>query len=258
MGTTNNDYNFSLFKPATEYGKKNRNLILTLVTIWAVAIFGFQALLLIFEKPTPEKSLVTFESVWENVKTGKATIKEKQDLVTSLVLTTGKMSLKPQADSLVNKALTYYVNSMLSETEQVALSNQLVLLADTKEKLTTAVDEEYIALQADLITIKAAINTIANEKTGIEPTNNKAIILPYNLYAENNELSKEEMEALPVTMKLYLTHNQSFLTDTTFLGFPFHYFYSAEFLLILFVLLCLVYSIKITQLQRKYNIKEEE
>jgi hypothetical protein len=258
LGTSNKDYNFSLFKPVTEYGKKNRNLIITLVVIWAVAIFGFQGLLVIFEKPTPEQSLITFESVWENVKTDNASITEKQDFINSLVLTTGKASLKPADDSLVNKALTYYVNSMLTEEEQVQLSEQLVQLSSTREQLTTAIDEEYINLQADLISIKADINAIANEKTGVDSMNLKETILPYNLYAENAALTDEEMAALPETMKLYLTHNQSFLTDTKFLGFPFHYFYSSEFLLILFVLLCLVYSMMITRLQKKYNIKEEE
>lgn len=258
MGTSNNDYNFSLFKPVSEYGKKNRNLILIMVTIWFVAIFGFQALLLIFEKPTPEASLVTFESVWDNVKNNHATVPEKQDLINSLVMVTGKSTLAAKDDTLVNKALTWYVNSMLTDSEQVLLSNQIAVLTVAKDSLKTANDEVYAILQTDLVNAKAAINAIANEKTGIDPTNNKEVILPYNLYAVNSELTAEEMEALPETMKLYLTHNQSFLTDTQFLGFPFHYFYTAEFLLILFVILCLIYSIRITQLQKKYSINEEE
>jgi putative solute:sodium symporter small subunit len=125
------------------------------------------------------------------------------------------------------------------------------------EKLTKATDAEYIQLQTDLIRIKTTINSITNEKTGIDPTNNKSAILPYNLNSENKELSATDIEALPKIMKLYLTHNQSILTDTKILGFPFHYFYTAEFLLILFVSMCLFYSIRITQLQKKFLIKEE-
>lgn len=222
-----------------------------------MAIFGFQLLLLIVQKPTPEKTLLTFESVWENVKTGKATEPEKKDFVNSLVAVAGKSSVKPGNKIVLDNALTWSVFSFVSDSEKVILSGQIRELLTIKEKLPEATDAEYALLQSDLTRIKATINSIANEKTGIDPTNNKAAILPYNLNAESKELSADDIEALPKIMKLYLTHNQSFLTDTKIIGFPFHYFYTAEFLLILFVGMCLFYSIRITQLQKKYSIKEE-
>jgi putative solute:sodium symporter small subunit len=58
-------------------------------------------------------------------------------------------------------------------------------------------------------------------------------------------------------MTKYATHNQSVLTDFAFLGFPFHYFYSGVFLLILFVFLCWLYCIRLERLQKKYSIHEE-
>lgn len=257
METNTNQYNFSLFKPVSEYGRRNRNLILTLITIWVLAIFGFQVLLLIFQKPTPEKSLISFESVWDHVKTGKASNQQKMELVNSMILVSGKSSVKPADRLALNKALSYYVFSMVSDSEKVVLEGLIKELTGTREKLAIARDAEYAQLQSDLLRIKATINAIANEKTGIDPTNNKASILPYSLNAENAELSVQEIETLPQIMKFYLTHNQSFLTDTKFLGFPFHYFYTAEFLLILFVLMSLFYSIRITQIQKKFSIIEE-
>jgi len=257
LETSNNEYNFSLFKPVSPYGKRNRNLILTLLGIWVVAIFGFQVLLLIFQKPTPEKALVTFESVWESAKTGNASDQEKMELINSLIAVAGKSSVKAKDKLVLDNALTWYVCSMISDSDKVILSEEIRALAATKEKLAKSSDAEYKQLQSDLIQIKASINSIANEKTGIDPTNNKEAILPYNLNAENKELTTADMEALPKIMKLYLTHNQSFLTDTKFLGFPFHYFYTAEFLLILFVLMSLFYSIRITQIQKEYSIIEE-
>ena len=228
-----------------------------MLIIWFVAIFGFQLLLLIVQKPTPEKTLLTFESVWESVKTGKATVQEKMDFVNSLVAVAGKSSVKPADRIVLDNALTWSVFSMVSDSEKVILSQQIMELRTIKEKLPKAKDAEYTLMQSDLLRIKTNINAIANEKTGIDPTNNKAAILPYNLNAENKELSAADMEALPEIMKLYLTHNQSFLTDSKILGFPFHYFYTAEFLLILFVGMCLFYSIRVTQLQKKFLIKEE-
>jgi uncharacterized membrane protein len=242
LETTNNDYNFSLFKPGSPYGRKNRNLIVTLVIIWFVAVFGFQFLLLLFEKPTPEKSLIVFESVWENIKTGKATDQEKKDFVNSLVAVAGKSTLKPANKIVLDNALTRVVFDMVSDPEKVILSDHV---------------KEYTRLKSDLSRIKTSINSIANERTGIDPTNNKEAILPYHLNADNTELSTDDTEALPEIMKLYLTHNQSFLTDTKILGFPLHYFYTAEFLLILFVGLCLFYSMRTTQLQKKFSVKEE-
>ena len=257
MKTSINEYNFNLFQPVSPYGRKNRNLIITLLTIWFVAIFGFQLLLLLVQKPTPEKTLLTFESVWESVKTGKATVQEKMDFINSLVAVAGKSTVKPANRIVLDNALTWSVFSMVSDSEKVTLSQLILELRTIKDKLPKAKDAEYALMQSDLLRIKTDINAIANEKTGIDPTNNKAAILPYNLNAENKELSAADMEALPKIMKLYLTHNQSFLTDTKFLGFPFHYFYTAEFLLILFVGMCLFYSIRITQLQKKFSILED-
>jgi len=257
LETSNNDYNFSLFKPVSQYGRKNKNLIITLLIIWFVAIFGFQLLLLLVQNPTPEKSLITFESVWESVKSGKATDQGKMDFVNSLVTVAGKSSIKPVNRIVLDNALTWSVFSMVSDSEKVILSQLIVELGTIKVKLPKATDAEYSQMQSDLLRIKTTINSIANEKTGIDPTNNKAAILPYNLNAENKELSASDMEALPKIMKLYLTHNQSFLTNTKILGFPFHYFYTAEFLLILFVGMCLFYSIRVTRLHKKFSIKEE-
>lgn len=254
---TNKEYNFSLFKPVSPYGRKNRNLIISIVIIWFVAIFGFQGLLMILEKPTPEKALTVFESVWDNVKSGNACETEKMDFVNSLISVAGKSSVKPEDKIIIDNALTWCVYSMITDSEKVVLSGLVKELTGTREKLTTATDAEYAKLQSDLGRIKASINAIANESTGVDPTNNKASILPYNINAEYIELTSEDKDALSNTMKLYLTHNQSVLTDTKFLGFPFHYFYTAEFLLILFVVLCLYYSIRINKLQKKFAIKEE-
>ncbi len=68
----------------------------------------------------------------------------------------------------------------------------------------------------------------------------------------NDENRKVFMEA----MDLYLVHNQSVLTDTNFLGFPFHYFYTAVFLLILFVGLCWLYCVRTDMFNKKYGIEE--
>ncbi len=59
-------------------------------------------------------------------------------------------------------------------------------------------------------------------------------------------------------MNKYLIHNRSVLTDTNFLGFPFHYWYTAEFLLIMFVLLCWTYCFVIDRVYKKHPLETEE
>ena len=83
-------------------------------------------------------------------------------------------------------------------------------------------------------------------------------LLPSSLVkVESSALSDESKQALPEIMELYLIHNQSFLTDFKFLGFPFHYWYTAQFLLILFVLLCLYYAVSIDRMNEEYEFVEE-
>jgi putative solute:sodium symporter small subunit len=64
-------------------------------------------------------------------------------------------------------------------------------------------------------------------------------------------------DEIPNIMKLYLVHNQNFFTDFEFIGFPFHYWYTAQFLLILFVVLCLIYAVVIDRSNVKHDFVEE-
>ena len=57
-------------------------------------------------------------------------------------------------------------------------------------------------------------------------------------------------------MDLYLIHNSSPL-NFKFIGFPFHYWYTAQFLLILFVLLCLIYAVIIEKVNKKHEFPED-
>jgi uncharacterized membrane protein len=256
MQPSDKDYSFSLFKPGSEYNKKNRNLILSLLAIWVIAIFGFQLLLLVIQKSTPEDTLIKFESVWDNVVSGNASSEGKEIYVNSLIAVAGKSSVNAESKLLLNKAITTAVFSMISDSNRILLSTYVEELHVTREKLVKASDSEYIQLQEQLKGTKASINAIANESTGKDPSNLKESILPYCLNPASVQLTSAELDVLHSDMKLYLTHNQSILTDAKFLGFPFHYFYTSEFLLILFVFLSLFYSIRVTQLQKKFSVKE--
>ena len=246
------DYRISFFKPTTPFSKTNRNLVLILVSIWAIAVFGFQILLRVMEEPTPEAALITFEKVWGNVKAETASTEEKVEFANSVLMVLGKSTLawKPEKRAILDNALSWVVYDLMSGdslrstfiTEVAGIEKQYAELTDLKDPKQQLPWNEA----------KASIIQRVAPMLGLEIYSLKAKLLPLELRAASlEEFKAENKEKLHGIMSLYLTHNQSVLTDTVFLGFPFHYFYTAIFLLVLFVVLCWVYSYKIDKLHQK-------
>lgn len=213
----NIDYSVNLFTPKTGHAKANSKIIITMVLVWAVAVFGFQFLLKALEKPTKEKSLIAFEQVWENVAAGMATSSEKQTIAKSILAVLGK-SVKKEDRAILVKVLNWNVYSLSPD-------------------LTKAQASEHLGVSAE--SLEAVLLALELSETRVDA------------------LDGDAKDRVPGIMRLYLTHNQSVLTDTVFLGFPFHYWYTAEFLLILFVGLCLTYCILIDRIHKKYQIRED-
>lgn len=235
----NNDYNINIFKPKTTYTKINSSIILITIVIWAAAVFGFQFLLKALEKPVPEKNYITFTENWKKIQDKKITIRETQDLLKTIINLSGK-SAEARSNKTIDKFVTVMIYQILPENKKEDFIN---LTNDLESKNAENMKMDYV-LQA--------LNIQKNDIT--------ASLIPYNLINLNKAftLKNEELEEIPVIMKKYLVHNRSFLTDTKFLGFPFHYFYTAVFLLILFVLLCFVYCKIIEKVNKNFNIEQEE
>ena len=273
---TPNDYNFSIFNPVNEYSRRNRNIILSILVLWIVCIFGFQFLLLILQKPTPEKRLAVYESVAGKVFDGQATVEEKQAFAGSLLMVLGK-TIKPADRAILDNVLTQTVYDLLADSaERKVLTDKLTPLAAKRaelEALGSAWKEKEIkyadyekgslALNDEIISLKDELGSFLNSVAdrlippGEEFRHVMLIWLPYELkfraIAEPKAADPAQMDQI---MKLYLTHNQSFLTDFKFMGFPFHYFYTAVFLLILFVVLCILYAWRIEHLHRRFQMEE--
>lgn len=233
--TNNEDYHVNFFKPMSDHARTNKKLIATLAVIWFCSVFGFQALLIILNEPTPEKAFTTFETVYpEIVHNQVASVETKQQFSRALLSVLGKnIVVSDNHKAVLKEALTWSVFSMLSESSRQALINDPL---ENSFKSAQAViglsDEGFDKIMVDL--------------------------LPYSLVKpESDQLSAEVIEALPGIMQLYLVHNQNVLTNFSFLGFPFHYWYTAQFLLILFVVLCLVYALIIDRTSKKFNFVEE-
>lgn len=228
--TEHEQYEVNFFKPLTDHAKANKKLISTLAIIWAVAVFGFHFLLILITTPTPEQTLNDFNSVWPQVvKDNSATVEMKQVFAKSMLMVLGKnIAVKDDHKAVLKESLSWSVYSMqpdsikpLYKLEPISAATNIGLSSDGFDKIMRDL------LPSSLIKV------------------------------ESSSLSDESKTALPEIMELYLVHNQSFLTDFKFLGFPFHYWYTAQFLLILFVVLCLFYAVSIDKLNEKYQFVEE-
>ncbi|RPH31739.1 MAG: DUF4212 domain-containing protein [Bacteroidales bacterium] len=255
---TNNNYDFSLFKPKSEYTRRVRNIIVSMLIVWAVAVFGFQILLLSLQKPTPEKSFIAYESVWEKVKSGSATADEKKTFAASIAAVLGKSTLKKDKKEILANALSWNLYGSLDSSKKENLLKSVQELRTSTENLgKSTTDDGYLQAKESLNESKKELFSQLNDIYGFESNSLEVNIIAFNLISSDiQQLDENVATSLPAIMKLYLVHNQSFLTDTKFLGFPFHYFYTGEFLLILFVLLSLIYSKRVEHLQKKLNIVE--
>ncbi len=254
---SSDQYNFSLFTPRNLHGKKNRNVILTMLAIWAVAVFGFQFLLKVIEKPTPEKALIMFESTWASVNTSGLKATDHKTFLTSLLLVKGKNIVKPDDQKVLSKAISYVTFNIVPDSIEAAAFVTLSELQTLKTQLTMVKDEEYLKLKLTISEHIKALSVMLEPFTGIKTGSLESAILISSLNVDYPEsFSDNSFQMLPAIMKLYLTHNQSGLTDIKFLGFPFHYFYTAVFLLILFVGLCIIYNILIEWRLKKQGIVE--
>ncbi len=252
-----NDYHFNLFQPFTEHGRKIRNLILTMLAIWAVCVFGFQILLKVVEKPTPEATLTSFDASYASIQNGSIDQATVRDFLHSLVLTAGKVGIKPADRVVLTGGINVAFRMLVNDSIRGPIMDRLPEMMAMKENLAKTKDQEYLDLKTGISRIQSDLMAQTAPITGFVPGGLESEILVAYLKADAPvALSAPELESLPALMKLYLTHNQSFLTDFIFLGFPFHYFYTAVFLLILFVGLCLFYNLRLDRRMKMEKIEE--
>jgi len=250
MGAPDQDYRLSFFKPTTDQARLNRNLVALLFTIWAIAIFGFQIALKLLEKPTPEKAYTAFELVIPNVESGTAVESDYQGLMQSSLAVLGKIFIKADEQSLLEGVVTWSLFQVADSATAGQLAEKIAAFETVKAAMTDITDPGYVAARNELGLMAAPL-------AGIAPTDPLIRILPLSLgSAAFTGTPPADLNRMNDIMKTYLIHNQSFLTNFKVLGFPFHYFYTAVLLLILFVGLCWLYCVRIDRMNAKLNIAD--
>lgn len=250
METNPDNYHISFFKPTTPQAKMNRNLALQLIIIWAVAVFGFQILLRVIEKPVPEHVLTEFLAVWPNVESGVANPDELSTFAQANLTLLSKVFIKPDEREVLRNALTWSVFQLAQDDEKIALADAISKFETKCLEITDITNPEY-KLQRDNLGQAAAMIL------GLSNNDIRVTILPLELISKySSEFTSENQAKISPIMTKYFVHNQSVLTDTIFLGFPFHYFYTAVFLLVLFVFLCWLYCIRTDAMHKKLMVND--
>jgi len=253
----NSDYHFNLFQPLNEHGRKIRNLILITLSIWAIAVFGFQVLLKLVEKPTPELALTRFEAAYEAFQKGNLDPATVQQFLHSQILTTGKIGIKPADREVLTGGINLGIRMLIPDSVMTTVLVKIPEMDAMKEKLQKADGQEYLSLKTGIAGIQSDLMLLTAPFTGFSRGSLESDILISALRAKAPVgLNAPELSRLPEVMALYLTHNQSFLTDFKFIGFPFHYFYTAVFLLIMFVGMCLFYNLRLDRRMKIEKIEE--
>jgi putative solute:sodium symporter small subunit len=151
---------------------------------------------------------------------------------------------------VLNDALSYSVYQLTPDSRKKELSAIIQRFEEKRNSIDNISNSDYVAAKKN---VSKEVSPLLN----LSSTDIRSKILPLELKSEGIEHLTEELRAkLPAVMKKYLLHNQSVLTDFKFLGFPFHYFYTAVFLLILFVGLCWLYCVLTDRINAKLDIAD--
>ncbi len=244
------EYRISFFRPTTQQAVKNRNLIIKLFISWAVAIFGFQVLLKVIEKPVPEEALLKFETAWGKIESDGGTVADYQAMAQAMVQVMGKIIIRPDDYTALKDATGWAISMVMHEDDLADLQEYVLYLNVLREEIVSLQDERYMEAKS-LIISKAAPALNIGEGTLL------AQLLAIGLDDNLSHMAEEHRMKIPGIMSLYLTHNRSVLTDTIFLGFPFHYFYTAVLLLVFFIGLCWIYCYRTDKLHAKLNFIEQ-
>jgi uncharacterized membrane protein len=238
MKEQENGYHISFFKPTTERARFNRGIVVWLTTIWFVAIFGFHIALRVLEKPTPEPPLIAFENVWENIKNGTFGDNDLQVFTRSTLSVLGKIAINEDERLLLSGSMSWSAFRLLPDSVRSEFETGVSEFETLKASGIAFNDPSYIEA-------KNRLSMKFTPLIGLSVQDPLTRILPLELTVQGiGSLTDEAADRLPSIMQKYLIHNQSVLTDTVFLGFPFHYFYTSVFLLILFIGLCWLYCVR--------------
>jgi len=225
-------------------------MVVQLVLIWAVAIFGFQVLLKVIEKPTPEPAWDVYQSAWPEIQAGSVDADLLKKASQSALSVLGKAAIDPLHREALDNLISWSAYNIAAEEQKSILMQKL----ETFEGVAATIDDPTAV---DYVEAKNELIPVLQEIYGFSPSDVRGKIAAVEINSGlMQSFSEENRLIVSEAMDLYLIHNRSVLTDIRFLGFPFHYFYTAVFLLILFVGLCWLYCVRTDMFHKKYGVED--
>lgn len=243
MTNESKDFRISFFKPTTERAKANRNRVILLVSIWAVAVFGFHIVLRIIEKPTPEPIYESYKTAYESLNNGDFSNDALRDYANGNLYILSKVFIDNDDKELLIQQFNGAVYNLADEELKEKLLPEIKDFEKAKKELVDITDAVYMDN-------KVKLGQMAENLLQLDKSDARLPIMPLKLNSEHFT-DLQLSDKTKSIMDKYLIHNRSVLTDFRFLGFPFHYFYSAVFLLVLFVFLCYLYCVKADRLDEE-------
>ncbi len=233
--SSSRNYQINFFQPKTAFLKENVRIIVIAVLIWAVATFGFHIWLKVIEKPTPEPGYTVYEQVYPKLTAGTATSQDNISIAKVYLGLIAKSIALQKSDAL-KEAFTAAVYAATPYDQQEAFTMAAAGAATDKSVDVTSI-ANLLGIDQDIV-LKGAI--------------------PFALAPMADKTLSVTAPEIPGIMDKYLIHYQSFLTDSKIFGFPFHYFYTAIFLLTLYNLICLVYCYVIDGVMKKHGMESDD
>ncbi|MCF8222400.1 MAG: DUF4212 domain-containing protein [Bacteroidales bacterium] len=250
MESKPDDYHISFFRPTTDSARRNRNMVVQLILVWAIAIFGFQILLKILEKPTPEEAWIIYDSVRDDIESGSTDPLVLKQASRSALSILGKVSIDPVHRDALDNLISWSAYNIADSAQKKTLVEKLQKFERLKTAEVDLRSFNYKSSKDDML-------PLLQEIYGLAPHDVRSRIASVHINSGlMQNMSRKNISIVHEAMDLYLVHNRSVLTDIKFLGFPFHYFYTAVFLLILFVGLCWVYCVRTDMFNKKYEIAD--
>ena len=139
-----------------------------MLLVWAVAVFGFQILLRIIEKPTPEKALADFNSVWPDATVRDLKTVNYQTLLNSLILVKGKNMVNTDDQMILNKAISTITFSVAPDSLKSKMLSEISEIKELKSKIALSDGQEFLDIKSSILTLEKGFSENTALFTGLK------------------------------------------------------------------------------------------
>jgi len=201
-----NAYRISFFNPTTQIARHNRNIVIWLVCIWTVAIFGFQIMLRVIQKPMPEPAYLSYEKVWDRIFAGSAGSEELKEFASASVSVLAKNYISPAERAALSNGLSHSVFKLIPDDQKQDFKFRIDRFEELKTTAGSITDPVYVGE-------KNKLGAVVSEIIGLSARDVRSRVLAIELSSGGMEVfTGENKEMIPGIMS-----NTLFITSLSLL-----------------------------------------